>query len=105
MNEYRTYNCNKIREENVGEEIKLAGWIETIRDLGGVIFIDLRDQYGITQVVASGNQELIDFATRIPIESTISVDGTVRLRDEETVRIYPAQPKKKTFKLESLFFL
>ena len=85
MNEYRTYNCNKIREENVGEEIKLAGWIETIRDLGGVIFIDLRDQYGITQVVASGNQELIDFATRIPIESTISVDGTVRLRDEETV--------------------
>ena len=85
MNEYRTYNCNKIREENVGEEIKLAGWIETIRDLGGVIFIDLRDQYGITQVVASGNQELIDFATRIPIESTISVGGTVRLRDEETV--------------------
>ena len=85
MNEYRTYNCNKIREENVGEEIKLAGWIETIRDLGGVIFIDLRDQYGITQVVASGNQELIDFATRIPIESTISVEGTVRLRDEETV--------------------
>ena len=71
--------------KHVGEHIKLAGWIQTIRDLGGVIFIDLRDQYGITQVVASGNEELVDFATKIPIESTISVEGTVRLRDDETI--------------------
>ena len=85
MDEYRTYTCGEIREKHVGEHIKLAGWIQTIRDLGGVIFIDLRDQYGITQVVASGNQELVDFATRIPVESTVSVEGTVRLRDEETV--------------------
>ena len=85
MNEYRTYTCNTIREKNVGEHIKLAGWIQTIRDLGGVIFIDLRDQYGITQIVASGNEELVDFATRIPIESTISVEGTVRLRSEDTI--------------------
>lgn len=85
MNEYRTYTCNTIRKEHVGEHIKLAGWIQTIRDLGGVIFIDLRDQYGITQVVASGNEELVDLATKIPIESTISVEGTVRLRDDETI--------------------
>ncbi len=85
MNKYRTYNCNEIREKNVGEKIRLAGWIQTIRDLGGVIFIDLRDQYGITQVVASENQELVDFASKIPIESTISVEGTVRLRDEDTI--------------------
>ncbi len=85
MNEYRTYTCNTIRKEHVGEHIKLAGWIQTIRDLGGVIFIDLRDQYGITQVVASGNEELVDFATKIPIESTISVEGTVRLRNDETI--------------------
>ena len=85
MNKYRTYTCNTIREKNVGEHIKLAGWIQTIRDLGGVIFIDLRDQYGITQIVASGNEELVDFATRIPIESTISVEGTVRLRSEDTI--------------------
>ena len=85
MNEYRTYTCNTIREKNVSEHIKLAGWIQTIRDLGGVIFIDLRDQYGITQIVASGNEELVDFATRIPIESTISVEGTVRLRSEDTI--------------------
>ena len=85
MNEYRTYTCNTIREKNVGEHIKLAGWIQTIRDLGGVLFVDLRDQYGITQVVASGNEELVDLLSRIPIESTISVEGTVRLRDKETV--------------------
>ena len=85
MNIYRTYNCNEIREKNVGEKIKLAGWIQTIRDLGGVIFIDLRDQYGITQVVASGNEELVELASHIPVESTISVEGVVRLRDDETV--------------------
>ena len=85
MSMYRTYTCNEIREKHVGEHIRLAGWVQTIRDLGGVIFIDLRDQYGITQIVASGNQELVDFATKIPIESTISVEGTVRLRDDETI--------------------
>ena len=85
MNEYRTHNCSEIREKNVGEKIRLAGWIQVIRDLGGVVFIDLRDQYGITQVVVSGNNELVDMATRIPNESTISVLGTVRKRDAETV--------------------
>ncbi|MCI8291348.1 MAG: aspartate--tRNA ligase [Clostridia bacterium] len=85
MREYRTYTCNEIREKNVGEHIKLAGWVQTIRDLGGVIFIDLRDQYGITQVVASGDEKLVDTFAKVPVESTISVEGTVRLRDDETI--------------------
>ena len=85
MNKYRTYNCSEIREKNVGEEIKLAGWVDTIRDLGGVLFIDLRDQYGITQIVISGDEEKVNEAARIPVESTISVTGKVRLRDDETV--------------------
>ena len=85
MKEYRTYTCGELREKHVGEKIKLAGWVETIRDLGGVIFIDLRDQYGITQVVASGNEKLVDEVSRIPVESTVSFEGIVRLRDEETV--------------------
>ncbi len=84
-NAYRTYKCSELREEHVGEEIKLAGWIDTIRDLGGVLFIDLRDQYGITQVVVSGDEEKVDFASKIPTESTVTVSGKVRLRDEETV--------------------
>jgi len=82
---YRTYNCSEIREKNVGEEISLAGFVETIRDLGGVLFIDLRDSYGITQVVVSGEEKKVDFASKIPVESTIKVSGKVRLRDEETV--------------------
>ena len=84
-NVYRTYNCSELREKNVGEEIRLAGWVDTIRDLGGVLFIDLRDQYGITQIVVSGDEEKVNFASRIPVESTISVSGKVRLRDEETI--------------------
>lgn len=85
MKDYRTYTCGALREKNVGEEIKLAGWVDTIRDLGGVLFIDLRDSYGITQVVVSGDEEKVEFASKIPLESVISVSGKVRLRDEETV--------------------
>jgi len=84
-NEYRTYDCGTIREKNVGEEIRLAGWVDTIRDLGGVLFIDLRDEHGITQVVVSGDESKVEFAQRIPAESTITVSGKVRLRDDETV--------------------
>ncbi len=84
-NMYRTYDCSQLREKNVGEEIRLAGWVDTIRDLGGVLFIDLRDQYGMTQVVVSGDEEKVDFAAKIPVESTITVSGKVRLRDEETI--------------------
>ena len=86
-NMYRTYTCSELREKHVGEEIKLAGWVDTIRDLGGVLFIDLRDQYGVTQVVVSGNEEKVEFASKIPTESTISVSGKVRLRDEETINL------------------
>ena len=85
MHEYRTHNCSDIREKNVGEKVRLAGWVQVVRDLGGVVFMDLRDQYGITQVVASGNAELVDKMSRIPNESTITVLGTVRKRDPETV--------------------
>ena len=49
MGRYRTHTCGESRKENVGQRIKLAGWIDTIRDHGGVIFIDLRDHYGTTQ--------------------------------------------------------
>ena len=83
-NEYRTYYCSEIREKNVGEEIRLAGWVDTIRDLGGVLFIDLRDEYGITQVVTSGEGEDVDFASHIPAESAVCVQGIVKKRDPET---------------------
>ena len=84
MNEYRTHNCGELRISDVGKEVKVAGFIETIRDLGGLVFLDIRDMYGITQVVTSGETEMVDFASHISIESSVTVSGTVRKRDEET---------------------
>ena len=85
MSEYKTLKCDALRLENVGEKVKISGWVETIRDLGGLVFLDIRDMYGITQVVTSGKDEDVDFASHIPIESAVSVYGTVKKRDEETI--------------------
>lgn len=91
MNEYKTHNCNEISLEDVGKKVRVAGFVQTIRDFGGLVFLDIRDMYGITQVVTSGKPEDVDFASHIPIESSVTVFGTVRKRDEETVN-----PKLKT---------
>ncbi len=91
MNEYRTHNCNEISLEDVGKEVRIAGFVQTIRDFGGLVFLDIRDMYGITQVVTSGDPKDVDFVSHIPIESSVTVFGTVRKRDEETVN-----PKLKT---------
>ena len=91
MNEYKTHTCNEISLEDVGKKVRIAGWVQTIRDLGGLVFLDIRDIYGITQVVTSGEAKDVDFASHIPIESTVTVYGTVKKRDEETVN-----PKLKT---------
>ena len=91
MNEYKTHTCNEISLEDVGKKVRIAGWVQTIRDLGGLVFLDIRDMYGITQVVTSGEAKDVDFASHISIESTVTVYGTVKKRDEETVN-----PKLKT---------
>ena len=57
MSEYRTHTCNELRLEDVGKEVKLSGFVKTIRDLGGCVFIDLRDHYGVTQLTTE-NPEL-----------------------------------------------
>ena len=85
MTEYKKLKCDELRLDNVGEKVKISGWVETIRDLGGLVFLDIRDMYGITQVVTSGKDEDVDFASHIPIESAVSVYGTVKKRDEETI--------------------
>ena len=83
-NEYRTHNCNEINLSDVGKEVRISGFVDTIRDLGGLVFLDIRDMYGKTQVVTSGKEDVVDFASRIPIESSVCVEGTVRKRDPET---------------------
>lgn len=83
MHEYRTHNCGQLGLENIGQKIKLAGWIHNIRDLGGLLFIDLRDHYGFTQVVTE-DIHLKNIIVNIPRESTISVTGTVMERPDNT---------------------
>ena len=85
MKEYRTHRCDEITIEDVGQKVRIAGFVETIRDLGGVVFLDITDMYGITQVVTSAESEDVDFASHIPIESAVTVYGTVRKRSEETI--------------------
>ena len=78
---YRTLFCNDIRDEHIGKTVELAGWVDVVRDHGGVIFVDLRDYTGVTQVVIH-NEELLKNVNR---ETVISVSGTVEKRDPETV--------------------
>ena len=85
MSEFRTHNCNEISLEDVGKKVKIAGFVSTIRDFGGLVFLDIRDMYGVTQVVTSAEEADVDFASHIPIESSVSVEGIVRKRDPETV--------------------
>ena len=91
MNDYRTHKCDEISLSDIGKKVKISVWVQTIRDLGGLVFLDIRDMYGITQVVTSGKAEDVDFASHIPLESTVTVYGEVKKRDEETIN-----PKLKT---------
>ena len=80
-NQYRTVTCGELREENIGQEVRGAGWVENIRDHGGVMFLDIRDQYGVLQVVVH-NDELLKGINK---ECTVTLSGKVVKRDEETI--------------------
>ncbi len=78
---YRTHRCNEIREEHIGKVVQLAGWVDVIRDHGGVLFVDLRDETGVTQVVVH-DENLLKGVSK---ETVLSVSGEVTKRDENTV--------------------
>ena len=87
MSELKTHTCNEISLEDVGKKVRIAGFVETIRDLGGLVFLDIRDMYGITQVVTSMDSQDVDVISHIPIESAVTVYGTVRKRSEDTINL------------------
>ena len=95
MSKFKTHTCNEISLEDVGKKVRIAGFVETIRDLGGLVFLDIRDMYGITQVVTSKDSQDVDEVSHIPIESAVTVYGAVRKRAEET-----RNPKLKTGEVE-----
>ena len=80
VNRYRTHSCGELSENNIGSSVSVAGWVANIRDHGGIMFLDLRDQYGVIQVVVK-NDKLLENVTK---ECTITVSGPVIRRDEDT---------------------
>ncbi len=83
MHAYRTHNCAQLRSADVGSEVKISGWIHRKRDHGGVLFIDLRDHYGITQVVAKANSEPLSILDGLRLESVVTILGQVVARGPE----------------------
>ena len=85
MNKYRTHNCNELRKENVNKEIYISGWINKKRDHGNLLFIDLRDNYGITQcIVSKENKNFLDLE-KIQLETVVKIEGKVVSRSNETI--------------------
>jgi len=95
MHLYRTHSCVDLRGTDAGQTARLSGWVHSKRDHGGLLFIDLRDHYGITQIVIPAGSELMAVAERLRVESVITVTGDVVLREGATVN-----PKLATGEIE-----
>lgn len=104
----RTHTCNELSLKNLGETVKLGGWVHSIRDHGGVAFIDLRDNYGMTQCVIDGtkNAYLFDIASKLKLESVIIIEGIVCKREEgcrnEDIATGEIEIELRSIEIESL---
>ncbi|MCR5224521.1 MAG: aspartate--tRNA ligase [Alphaproteobacteria bacterium] len=85
MSVYRTHNCGQLRSSQVGEQVKLSGWVHKKRDHGNLLFIDLRDHYGITQCVVDSNSAAFHEVEKIRLECIVTIEGTVLQRTPDTV--------------------
>ena len=84
MHRYRSHTCGALRESDIGKDVRLSGWVHRIRDHGGVLFIDLRDHYGLTQVVADPDSPAFKQVEKLRAEWVVRVDGKVRRRPAGT---------------------
>jgi aspartyl-tRNA synthetase len=84
-NKYRTHKNDELRPEQVGQQVRVSGWVHRKRDHGNLLFIDLRDHYGVTQVVFTPDSDAFKAAEAVKVESVISVSGKVIARTEENV--------------------
>ena len=84
MHRYRTHTCGALRDSNIGETVRLSGWCHRIRDHGGVLFVDLRDHYGITQCVVDPDSKAFGLAEKLRSEWVVRMEGKVRRRPEGT---------------------
>ena len=99
---FRTHTCGELTIKNVGEKVTLCGWVQRIRNLGGMKFIDLRDQYGITQIIISENVEIQKIAETLVTECTVSINGTVKERSNKNLRIPTGEVELEAEKIEIL---
>lgn len=95
MSAYRSHTCGELTAAAAGSEIRLSGWVHRVRDHGGVLFIDLRDHYGITQVIADSDSLAFAALEKLRAETVIRIDGRVKLRDPSLVN-----PKLPTGEIE-----
>ncbi|MGO4851467.1 aspartate--tRNA ligase [Phaeovulum sp. W22_SRMD_FR3] len=85
MHAYRSHTCADLNKANAGQDVRLSGWVHRVRDHGGVLFLDLRDHYGITQVICDGDSAAFAGLEKVRSEWVIRIDGTVKLRDESLI--------------------
>jgi len=85
MHAYRTHKCAELRDSHVGETVRLSGWVHRKRDHGGVLFVDLRDHYGMTQIVADTDSPALPILEALRLESVVTIDGEVKARSASTV--------------------
>src|SRR5690349_19026911 len=85
MHAYRTHNCGALRASDAGKTVRISGWIHRKRDHGGVLFIDLRDHFGLTQVVAAQGSPVLKTLDDLRPESVVTITGEVVLREQGTV--------------------
>ncbi|WP_171120305.1 MULTISPECIES: aspartate--tRNA ligase [unclassified Ruegeria] len=95
MHAYRSHTCAALTAANVGETVRLSGWVHRVRDHGGVLFIDLRDHFGVTQVLCDGDSAAFAELEKVRSEWCIRIDGTVKARDADLVN-----PKLPTGEIE-----
>jgi aspartyl-tRNA synthetase len=95
MHAYRSHTCAALTAANVGETVRLSGWVHRVRDHGGVLFIDLRDHYGVTQILCDGDSAAFADLEKVRSEWCIRIDGTVKARDADLVN-----PKLPTGEIE-----
>ena len=81
----RTHTCGALRASDVGAQVVLLGWIHRVRDLGGLLFLDVRDRHGITQVLVPNDSPVMAVAKRLRSEFVVAVTGPVELRGADTV--------------------
>jgi aspartyl-tRNA synthetase len=85
MHAYRSHTCGALTAGDVGQTVRLSGWIHRKRDHGGVLFVDLRDHYGLTQIVADADSPALAVLEGLRVESVVTIDGNVKARSDGTI--------------------